>query len=256
MKKIISIITITVVGIALIISGIYLVDKNIVNIFDKKETKTNTEKENNNQDETYNQTIKFSEIDVENLKNATDKKEILLSGKKAVLERVVSVHEDGNYAIAYKLDDKKLEYGPYYDDIIYVINDILIFIGNEKSDEPVINPSLNIVMLDKNGDVLKTITEFSLEEMHISPFDTHALTINKNKIIVGGLRYSHGYDFTYNNTYYSLCDIDEQKTNNITSDYIMEADFELEYLGNNLFSNLKIIEDSIITLGQLQEKYC
>lgn len=254
------IITIVVLALLLVgVSGYLVYDKFFIEEEVTDNSKTENKEEISVQDEIYNQTITFSEIDSENIKNSSEKKDVILGGEKSILERIVTVNEDGSYSIIYKLNGKKID-TPWDGEPFYVINDILVY-GGPWVEDNVMNPPTYLIILDKNANVIKTIKAIDSEGTKIKPSGflsdvTTVISIDKNKILFHGSRLGLGGDFFYQNKNFDLCNTTVLEKNNIPSDYILSANYELEYLGNNQFSDINMIEDSIVTLSQLQARGC
>lgn len=252
MKKIISIIILIAVGITLIISGIYLADKNIVNLFDKNETteKNTSTEENSNNDISKMKAQKINFDKNNEAKITVDNNNTLIAIKSLDDQGMQSALTINNHKIIEWNTMQSLE-------DIYVMNDIIIVIF--KHGDYFLNT--NLYMYDLSGNELQHIydqLDNSTKGMTINDAKQNPITFKDNKIIINGTRQSTtgfgNYPIKFDNKDIDICNESDLKTNNITSDFIIEAQYELEYLGDNKFSDIKMIEGTSTTLEELQQK--
>lgn len=138
-------------------------------------------------------------------------------------------------------------------DEVYTFNDILLVVTSGTD----IRSSV-LYIYDKNGNKLKEVYELDSVDkgMVITQLESENeneikyLSFNNNKIIMNGWRINNGNTIVVNGKDVNYCDKNALNKNNVTGDYVIEARYELEYLGNNTFSQLKIIEGSQSTFDQ------
>ena len=140
----------------------------------------------------------------------------------------------------------------------FIMNDIIIF--------PVYSSDIygdSLYIFDDEGTQLKKITE--AEGMGIlstdnGPYGT--FNFNNNKITFTASRIGHFSQVFYNNiedAYVCKNPDENSKVNNINkipADTIVEAKYEIEYLGNKQFSNIKMVSGTEKTLKQAKIEYC
>ena len=138
---------------------------------------------------------------------------------------------------------------------IYVMKDIIII--------PIYSTDVRgnkLYIIDKNGNILKEVNnnlDGTANGMGIAAGE-NSITFNSNKIIIKGTRLSHGPSLIYGDKYIDpLCNNDKTlKENDISDDLVVEATYEIEYLGNNKLSDIKMADGTGKTLKQAKTEYC
>lgn len=176
----------------------------------------------------------------ENLKIGDKTVSIEYSGRSTETERIHTLKINGNEVV----NEDFMCGGPQK---LYTLKDNLVVLYHSSCD---ISGSY-VEMYNRKGIKTGSIkTNFDWE----LTFLTGNITVSEDKIKFSGSRMTHGPDLLTRNAQIYLCDKKTLADNNIDDDYVVSAEYEVTYLGENIYSEPKMMK--FTTIKEQQAKSC